>query len=385
MGVTVREKDKGSNVWWVFINHQGRRKSKRVGSKKAAKEVAVKIEAKLADKSFKLETKDIPLFGKLAQDWRNKTVPATCKSSTAKDYQRILKKHVGPAFNSKPVDQITKLDLKDFLHAKINQGYAPSTVTHMKNVVSGVLGRAVEAGLLEHNPAHGLKGLYREKPRGKDIAAFTLEELNALLGAFQQKWPREYPLVLTLARTGLRAGEALGLKWDDLDFINRTIHVRRSLSHMELVTPKSGKSRPVDMSPQLSQALNDLQTARKREALAKWGGEVPDLVFVNQKGKPVDLNPWRRWYWKPTLKRAEVPPHRIHDLRHTYATLRIQAGHNIADVSKQLGHHSVKFTLDQYFHWLPGGSKSEVDQLDNLQLSAPQPHLDKEKGASHKG
>ena len=67
------------------------------------------------------------------------------------------------------------------------------------------------------------------------------------------------------------------------------------------------------------------------------------------------------------LKKAEIRKIRIHDLRHTYATLRISKGDNIADVSKQLGHHSVKLTLDTYYHWIPGKKKSEVDGLDDIE------------------
>ena len=65
------------------------------------------------------------------------------------------------------------------------------------------------------------------------------------------------------------------------------------------------------------------------------------------------------------LEKAGLRKIRMHDMRHTYATLRIQSGHNIADVSKQLGHHSINITVDTYYHWIPGTNKSEVDQLDN--------------------
>jgi len=86
------------------------------------------------------------------------------------------------------------------------------------------------------------------------------------------------------------------------------------------------------------------------------------------------LNNWRRRVFKKTLEKAELRQIRIHDLRHTYATLRIAKGDNIADVSNQLGHHSVKLTMDVYYHWIPGGEKSVVDALDDLHLSVPHPH-----------
>lgn len=108
-------------------------------------------------------------------------------------------------------------------------------------------------------------------------------------------------------------------------------------------------------------------------------GEEPELVFTNSKGNPVDKDSWRRRVFNKALKKAGLRRIRIHDLRHTYATLRISAGHNIADVSGQLGHHSVKLTLDVYHHWMPGQAKSEVDALDTLHSNAPSLHPEPSK------
>ena len=385
MGVTVREKDKGSGVWWVFINHDGRRKAKKVGSKRAARQVAEKLEEKLAGKEFNLNEASAPLFKELAEAWLEITVPATCKPSTCKDYEVILRLHVGPVFNQRPVDKITRLEVKDFLLGKVRDGYAPSSVTHFKNAISGVLNRAVEAGILEHNPAKTLGRLYREKPRGEEISPFSYEELERLLGTLSRHWPRYYPLVLCLARTGMRFGEAAALTWEDVDFQARAIHVRRGLSRMEVETPKSGKTRVVDMSLQLTETLRELKTSQKREALAKGMNTPPTLVFPNQAGRHLDIYNWRSRIWKKALQKAELPHRRIHDLRHTYASLRISKGDNLADVSKQLGHYSVKFTLDQYYHWVPGEAKGEVDGLDNMRPAATYVQPANMKGASLEG
>jgi len=82
----------------------------------------------------------------------------------------------------------------------------------------------------------------------------------------------------------------------------------------------------------------------------------------------VDVNNWRRRIYNKALEKAKLRKIRIHDLRHTYATLRISKGDNIDDVSKQLGHFSTKFTLDVYNHWMPGKKKAEVDGLDDIEF-----------------
>ncbi len=142
------------------------------------------------------------------------------------------------------------------------------------------------------------------------------------------------------------------------------------------------------MSPQLKEALKRHRAKSKRKGMKLGLGDAPELVFTNNTGVAIDLNNWRRRVFKKALEKAELRHIRIHDLRHTYATLRIAKGDNIADVSNQLGHHSVKLTMDVYYHWIPGGKKSEVDALDDLHLSAPYPHptpAGNKKGAANVG
>ena len=157
----------------------------------------------------------------------------------------------------------------------------------------------------------------------------------------------------------------MALKWGDIDFNGRFIHVQRGLSRGKIGLPKNGKSRKVDMSKQLTEALKVHQLESKKKGLALGLGDTPEYVFTNEKGGLLDKDNWRRRVFIKALKKAELREIRVHNLRHTYATLRISKGDNIQDVSKQLGHHSLKLTLDVYSHWLPGKKKTEVDALDD--------------------
>jgi hypothetical protein len=131
MGVKVREKPKNSGNWWIFIDHQGRRKAKKIGrDKRVALEVAKKIEARLVLGDMKLisdnsiQKSEVSTFEEYATTWIKVTVPATCKPSTLKDYEIILNKHVLPEIGKKPVNEISRLMVKQSLMKKINQGYA---------------------------------------------------------------------------------------------------------------------------------------------------------------------------------------------------------------------------------------------------------------------
>lgn len=364
MGVKVKERN---GDWWIFINHQGKRKAKKIGKdKRLALDVAKKIEAKLALKALDLQEKKAVLtFGDYAKTWIAVTVPATCKKSTFRDYQGILTNHVLAVFGKFPVTEINRLMVKNFLMEKVNEGFAASTVIHIKNCIGGVLGLALDDEAIASNPAHKLGKIIRD--RGLKISSDPLsrEEISLLLDTFQKHYPEHYPLVLTLARTGIRFGEALALQWGDIDFNSRFIAIQRGMSRGRIETPKNGKTRRVDMSLQLTKTLKELQHERKLEAIKKGWGQVPDYVFINNKGLLLEATNWRHRVYKRALERAGLRHIRIHDLRHSFASLLIQAGESLAYIRDQLGHHSIKVTVDIYGHLVPGANKEAVDRLDD--------------------
>ncbi len=383
MGVRVRQKVKGKgNPWWVFISHNGQRASRKVGDKKAAESVASEIRAKIQLGEFGFEEqKPVPTFKEYADSWIKNTVPATCKQSTLRDYQDMLRIHVLPVFGDLKITDITRGKVKSFLLGKLNNGLAVNTVKHYRNCLSGVFNLAIDDETIQANPAKQLgKGFLRTKDVKADINPLTSEELKVLLGAVSEHFPEHFTLFLLLARTGMRIGEALALQWDDVDFDKRFIEVKRSYVRGRISTPKNSKTRRVDMSLQLAEALK----AQKQWFMLKLVGSQNDAqyVFTNKEGGLIDISNWRNRVFNKALTKAEVKKIRIHDLRHTYATLRISKGDNIAYVSKQLGHHSVKFTWDVYYHWVPSMKKSEVDELDDPSLkhpSAPPLHPDHQK------
>ena len=127
------------------MSHNGKRTSRKVGDKKAAEKVASTIRAKLQLGEFGFEEeKSIPTFKEDSDKWIKITVPATCKASTVRDYTDILRLHVSPVFGDLNVTDITRGKIKDLLLDKINNGYAKNTVSHMKDVISGVMIKALD-------------------------------------------------------------------------------------------------------------------------------------------------------------------------------------------------------------------------------------------------
>ena len=374
MAVKVRERPKGSGIYWIFIDHQGKRKAKKVGrDKRLAREAAKKIDAKLVlgvlDLSFD-KNHTPPTFGDYAKTWITITVPATCKASTLTDYLGILTNHVLPVFGKQAVTDINRFMVKSFLMEKIKAGFAQSTVTHMKNTVSGVLNLAVDDNTIAVNPAHRLGKLFQAKDLKETINPLNREELCLLLDTFKGYYPDYYALALTLARTGLRLGEALTLKWGDIDFRRRFITVQRNLSRGRIETPKTGRQRLVDMSKQLQETLQRHRHRIKLTTINKGWGQVPEWIFINEDGKLLDSHNWRKRVFYKALEKAGLRKIRIHDLRHTYASLLIQAGESLAYIRDQLGHSSIKMTVDIYGHLAPEGNKDAVDKLDDPPVGA---------------
>ena len=172
----------------------------------------------------------------------------------------------------------------------------------------------------------------------------------------------------SLGWTGLRLGEACALQWEDVDLAGRFLEVRRTVgvrARCLLVgAPKSGQARRVDLPATLAARLAERQSVQAAEA-AVAGHEPSAWVFPSptDAAKPLNAEHLRFKVWYRVLRLAKLRGVRLHDLRHTYASLLLQAGEPIGYVKQQLGHSSIQVTVDRYGHFVPGANRSAVDRL----------------------
>jgi integrase len=377
MGVRIREKKPGE--WWVFISHNGKRWSKKVGADLSlAQEIAKKTDARLILGEFELDKTlppPLPSFQECAEVWL--ALPREdWKESTLDSYCANLSKHVYPVIGAEPIDHIRRKHLKALFDKLAMGGLSRATLSLIKAPVSGVFNYAVDSEIIEANPLKDLSISTRKihlelEPLTEDEAARLLEQARRFLGGYY------YPHLLCMLRTGLRLGELKALQWQGIDFEKRQMEIRRSCRRGRLTDTKNRKQRRVDMTPQLTETLKAWETEQKKQAL-KLGKPFlnTDFVFANRRGEIM-----RRIALENALTRclsaAKLRHIRIHDLRHSYSTIRLLKGHNIGDVSYQLGHSSISMTYDVYGHWIPGHFKSEVDELDLMRPNAPQAHPEK--------
>jgi integrase len=151
----------------------------------------------------------------------------------------------------------------------------------------------------------------------------------------------------------------------------RFIEVRRNRVAGRLTTSKNGKTRRVDMSDQLAGTLRALLTARKTQTLRNGWGQVPEWTFCNESGGPLDRDNLRHRVFYKLLAKAGLRRIRLHDLRHTYASLLIAQGESLAYVRDQLGHASIQLTVDTYGHLVPGANRQAVNRLDDTTIRNP--------------
>lgn len=319
--------------------------------------VAEKIRARLILGDFKIGPEKTYLFKDYADRWIGTVVPAIGKQSTINHYTSALK-HVLPVFRDMEVQDITRVMVREFLMKKAKR-YKAGTIKTIRTAISGPLSIALDEEVIQVNPAQRLGKVTRD--RMKDIPdPLTRKELTLLLDTFKKHFARYYPLALTLARTGMRLGEALALQWGDIDFRGRFITVRRSLTANEVSSTKTSRIRRVDMSDQLVVALQAMKKQRRVEKIEAG----PDWVFCGENGQIIQQQKWRDRVFLRALEKAGLRHIRTHDLRHGYATDLIQGGTSLAYVRDQLGHSSIKMTVDTYTHLIPGGNKGAVNILD---------------------
>jgi len=231
---------------------------------------------------------------------------------------------------------------------------SPATIRGVRAVLRAALGDAMRWGLVARNVAALAYGPRMERP---ELSVFSAKEAQAFLEAI--RGDRLEAFFCVAIATGLRLGELLGLRWADVDLDSEVLMVQQALQrvgkHVRFVEPKSRRSRRRVSLPTFAiralKSHRQLQASERRLAGSKW--VETGLVFTSTIGTPADERNVRRAF-KSVVHAAELPDLRLHDLRHTTATLLLTQGVHPRVVMETLGHSKVSLTLDTYSHVLPG-------------------------------
>jgi integrase len=310
------------------------------------------------------------------------------KPTTLASYRMHIRQHIEPALGEIRLKKLDRATLNTFLaHAErrprlherpaaVRRPLSPATVRRIAATLHKALADAVDEGTLAANPCDRVKLPKARATEHHDIQAWTASELAAFLEQTLQD--RLAPMWWTIANTGMRRGEVAGLVWRDVDLAAGTIAVRRALaivgSDVVETTPKRGRSRVIDLD---ADTIAVLEIWRKRQAAERdaWPGLWPasHRVFCHEDGTALHPRYLTRAFGR-LVANARVPRIRLHDVRHTHASLLLSAGVPVKVVSERLGHSDVAFTMRVYQHVLPGMQRDAADQFAALLKQARPTH-----------
>lgn len=273
------------------------------------------------------------------------------RPSTWASYRTHIRHQVAPRLGDRFLSEISPADLNTLYADLLEEGRSdgkgglrPSSVRRVHAVLHRALRDAVRWGHIAENPADRCDPP-RIRTGDSEMTTWSAEELASFLRSIAGH--DLHPLFLLLATTGLRRGEALGLRWKDVDLTARVISVRHTILSVSgrviEGTPKTAKGRRV--------VALDEHSVQVLEALRRGAPDRSGLVF-SRDGAPLDPVSVSKTFAK-LVERSGLPRIRLHDLRHTHATLALQAGVHPKIVSERLGHSTVSLTLDVYSHAIP--------------------------------
>lgn len=303
--------------------------------------------------------------GDYLQHWLNTQARLRVRPKTFESYELNVRR-LTPYLEKYRLDQLRPAHVQAALTAMLSDGKSPHTVRQAFGVLRVALRDASKQRLVGR-PAS--EGVTPPKAQRAPIRTLDTAQIHRLL---QEAGPDFVTLWLLLVTTGMRSGEALGLRWTDVDLPAGLLHVRQAVQRQKgmglvFVDLKTDKSRRlIHLSPTLVQALEQAkwrQESRQRKLKAEWHDYK--LVFPTAFGKPLDpSNVWRQL--QQTLDRIGLPRMRVHELRHTAATYLLSVGTHPKVVQDLLGHSSITLTLNTYSDVVPALNRQIAEQMEAL-------------------
>lgn len=313
--------------------------------------VNTKKEDKEAARLAALEAAKLKTFQQYATDVYMPTKAATFSENSRSSYQRNLDVHILPILGDFLMVDITPAMISKLLLDFQKSGHAHASAVKLYNILNGIFQMAFLDDTIKANPMLKVK---RPTPRKEEKAqdesekAYTVQQLHYILKCLENESLKWQTYINLVADTGIRRGEACALEWSDIDWAKGTITIRRNAQYtptagVYVTSPKNGKSRTVDVGPDVLKLLQRLRLKQAGKAISRY-------VFTQDNGPDImhPQSPTR--YFKKFGQRYGIEDFHPHKLRHTSASLAITNGADVVSVSERLGHSDTAVTLRMYAH-----------------------------------
>ena len=353
----------GKTKYRARITLQGKRYQREgFTTKTSARAWLAQIKSSASDGT--LADNNSPLFPVYVEKFIAHKQATKRRQKTLESYQSIINTHLLPYFGKKKMKNITTSDLNNFFDRVI----APlnlkiQTRRNIRNVLNGIFTLAVKENKMGYNPLTKIDTMHEVQENTRK--ALTIEEVHKLLEVADRYYLTKkdyksvnmyiYPYIYLSVYTGARRGELCALTWDDIDIENNIVSINKTLTeHRTLEKPKTQRGiRFVNIPPDVMQKI------------AQFKDDKCNIVFHTKNGTYENPSNIARGF-RNVLAFGELPHIRLHELRHTYATIAIQANVPITDISRVLGHAKTSTTLDFYSHPSKESAQKVADGFSKL-------------------
>jgi len=281
--------------------------------------------------------------GKVYQEWLNAVVNRV-KESTLANYRNKFEKHILPEFGDIPCADLTAGRINAFINQKLADGLSASYVRDIFTVFKTMLKYAQE----EYGFRLSLKNVVLPKAERKQVEKICDTEQKKLVSYLKANMSLTAFGILLSLFMGLRIGELCGLKWEDVDFQNKILHIRRTVQRISSANGNR-KTKIVISAPKSATSFREIAIPDMLMEYFEMFRSEANHFILSGTDKPVEPRTMQYRY-KKILQSAEVEDHNYHKLRHTFATNSAEKGFNVKALSAVLGHSNVTLTLNRYIH-----------------------------------
>ena len=350
----------------IYKNVLGRTQAETRAKLKAAIEESKSLDVTKAGKYT---------VGAWMDEWFENYAKIKVRPSSHQTYRGYIDNHIKPNIGKVPLEKLTSLELQKLYKKLLNsgridrveskyqaKGLSPKTVRNIHQIIASAMKLAKEQRLIVADPTEGCA---LPKLEHREMKTLPVEQLASFLR--EAKDSGVFEIYYIELAPGLRRGELLGLKWEDIDFEHGNLRVKRQIARIngEVVEAPLKTKNAYRTLPLAEDTIAVLKQQKKKVGSSPW-------VFLSPTGGPVSPDSVLHMLHR-VLKRAGLPRIRFHDLRHTFATLALQNGVDVKTVSGMLGHFSAGFTLDTYAHVTTASRRQAAKTMGGILSASLQP------------